>query len=445
MISQLDKVQICRDKRLTWEFFRKCGVQAPETFDDITKYHLGFPCFIKPKDGSSSINAYKVDNLDELRSLSERIHDYIIQPYIDGSEFTVDILCDFEGHPIYITPRNRTAVRSGEVSKTVINLDEKIINECKSIVKKFAPCGPITIQLIRNKADKQDYFIEINPRFGGGSPLSIKAGADSPSAILELLLGKFRTSVKTNPVENGAFFSRFDQSIWIPSIHDKKVQAVIFDLDDTLYSEYDYVLQGYKAIANHFSYVDGLEDALKAGFDKGGPAIDYAISQLKKEYPLLLKKEMLSIYRQHSCQGLTLFPEVENLLQILKQNGIKLGIITDGRPNSQYAKIDALGLRQWIEEIIVTDELAGKGNVNLFRKPNKISYMIMKDRFNIPYENMLYVGDNAGKDFIAPQILGMQFLLFNNQDGIYHCTSFPNYIKYVNDIHELKSRLLELI
>lgn len=117
----------------------------------MENYSQGYPCFIKPKDGSSSIDAYKVENEEELYSFAERVADYIVQPFIEGREYTVDILCDFEGNPIYVTPRERLAVRSGEVLKTCIVHDEQMEQECLQLIHNYKPCGPITVQLIRQK------------------------------------------------------------------------------------------------------------------------------------------------------------------------------------------------------------------------------------------------------------------------------------------------------
>lgn len=212
IISSPEKIRICRDKRLTATFFQNAGLKCPLPVDDFKLYVQDFPAFIKPKDGSSSINAYKVSNATELKSLTQFVPDYIVQPYIEGTEFTVDAFCDFEGNPIFITPRIRLSVRSGEVLKTQICQDEKIIHETETILKYFKPCGPITIQLIREKSSGNDYFIEINPRFGGGAPLSMKAGADSSIAMIKLLRGE-KVFYQKNIADNGAIFSRFDQSI----------------------------------------------------------------------------------------------------------------------------------------------------------------------------------------------------------------------------------------
>ena len=68
-----------------------------------------------------------------------------------------------------------------------------------------------------------------------------------------------------------------------------------------------------------------------------------------------------------------------------------------------------------MDEIIITDELGGE----IFRKPNDVSFRIMKYRMNLPYAEMLYVGDNSSKDFIAPKSLGMQYYHYDNKEGLY--------------------------
>lgn len=212
LISKSDKIALCRDKNYTAVFFESCGLRAPHTVNDYRKYDGSYPCFIKPKDGSSSINAFKVENETELKVYAEQIRDYIVQPFIEGTEYTVDIFCDYEGNPVFITPRIRVAVRAGEVLKTEIAMDERIIEECLKLIAGFQPCGPMTVQLIRQKRTGDDYYIEINPRFGGGAPLSMKAGADSAESLLRLL-NREHLQYMDRAAINGAVFSRYDQSM----------------------------------------------------------------------------------------------------------------------------------------------------------------------------------------------------------------------------------------
>ena len=212
-IAAPDKVALCRDKRLTADFFHSVGLSSPVPTDDVERYDGGYPAFIKPRDGSSSIFAYKAEDEESLRSLCMQVPDYIIQPFIEGTEYTVDAFCDLDGRPLLITPRIRLAVRSGEVLKTEIAQDDQIIAEMHRLLTDFRPRGQITVQLIRD-GHGEDWYIEINPRFGGGAPLSIKAGADSAEMLLRVVAGE-RPVYREKAAEDGAVFSRFDQSIRI--------------------------------------------------------------------------------------------------------------------------------------------------------------------------------------------------------------------------------------
>lgn len=211
-VSDEDKVAVCRDKRLTSAYFESVGLLAPQPVDDVKNYCAGFPAFIKPKDGSSSLFAYKATDQQELESFAKQVPDYIIQPFVEGTEYTVDIFCDLNGEPIYITPRIRLAVRAGEVLKTQIAQDDVIIDEMKRLIADYKPCGAITIQLIRQNETGKNYYIEINPRFGGGAPLTMKAGANSAIALLKILNGE-SVGYMPKAAEDGAIYCRFDQSI----------------------------------------------------------------------------------------------------------------------------------------------------------------------------------------------------------------------------------------
>lgn len=405
MISAPDKIQICRDKNNTSQFFVDRGLHAPMPVNDWKVYKAGYPAFIKPKDGSSSINAFKVENEEELRTYAAQIEDYIVQPFVSGHEYTIDIFCDWDGEPISIVPRERLQVRAGEVLKTRIDLDQTMIEESKALCSAFKPCGPMTVQLIRDDAGV-DWFIEINPRFGGGAPLSMKAGARSAEAILKLLDGE---DVGDYEIADGAIYSRFDQSVCITE-GKRQIKGVIFDLDDTLYSEKEYVRSGYKTVSDLLG--GGYEEKLWSFFEAGKPAIDELLKEIGRESE---RDAAVQAYRSHKPE-IHLYPGVTEMIAELKSRGIKVGIITDGRPEGQRNKIEALGLD--VDDIIITDELGGVQ----FRKPCDIAFRIMMTRWRMNPADIVYVGDNAEKDFQAPQQLGMRSIYFNNNDGIYQST-----------------------
>ena len=213
-ISNPDVIKICRNKKNTSKWLEENNIDAPRMIsdDDLKNRNYQFPLFIKPLDGSSSINAFKVENQKSLDFFIDYVPNPIVQEMVFGEEYTIDVFCDFQGNPITIVPRKRIAVRAGEILKGIIDKDEKVINAVKELIKKLKPYGHITIQCIKSEDGKVN-IIEINPRFGGGAPMSIDAGADSPKNLYKILMGK---KLKYNEdYKDKLYFSRFDDAVMI--------------------------------------------------------------------------------------------------------------------------------------------------------------------------------------------------------------------------------------
>lgn len=420
MISTPKMVRLCRDKNLTSRFFSDCGLNAPPPVSDWKRYAGGYPAFIKPKDGSSSVNAFKAENEKELEIYAQQIGEYVIQPFVSGREYTIDIFCDWDGEPISIVPRERLQVRAGEVLKTRIDMDEAMIQEATTLCHAFKPCGPITAQLIRDDAGK-DWFIEINPRFGGGAPLSMKAGARTAEAVLKLLSGK--RPAYFHDIENGTVYSRFDQSVCVLE-GKSKISGIIFDLDDTLYSEKEYVRSGFRAVADYLGNPEYAQ-TLWNFFAAKTPAIDALLKEIGRESD---RDAVLSAYRQHKPH-IQPYEGVRELLSRFRRQGLKIGIITDGRPEGQRNKLEALGLSLLVDDIVITDELGGEQ----FRKPCDIAFRILQTRWRLPAETIVYVGDNPAKDFQAPRQLGMKCVYFKNPDGLYP-SNLPGQIHTLSEL-----------
>ena len=191
------------------------------------------------------------------------------------------------------------------------------------------------------------------------------------------------------------------------------LKAVIFDMDDTLYGEKEYVRSGYRQIARILPQVENAEEKLWSLFEEKKPAIDELLKQegIASEE---LKQECIRTYRYQKPE-IHLYEGVKGLLTDLREQGLLIGVITDGRPEGQRAKIAVLGLEDLVDEIIVTDELGGTE----FRKPNPAAFQKMKEKLDVEYKEMCYIGDNIRKDFIAPEQLGMKSIWFKNKDGLY--------------------------
>lgn len=195
--------------------------------------------------------------------------------------------------------------------------------------------------------------------------------------------------------------------------HVDGLKGVIFDLDDTLYGEKEYIRSGYHKVANLLPQIDNCEEKLWNAFEKHKNAFD---DVLKNEgiYSTDLLEKCIHVYRFQS-PNIHLYDGVREMLSEMQKSNIFLGIITDGRPEGQHAKIEALNIATFFKKIIITDELGG---IN-YRKPNKAAFCLMQEAFEIPYEKMAYIGDNLDKDFIAPIALGMRCIWFRNPDGLY--------------------------
>ena len=189
----------------------------------------------------------------------------------------------------------------------------------------------------------------------------------------------------------------------------KNTDVVLFDLDDTLYPEKEYVRSGFKAIAAEYPKVLNMADKLWKAFLNRLPAID---TVLKSENLSAEKDNCLRIYRFQQ-PDIHFYPGVRSMIERIREEK-RLGLITDGRPEGQRAKISALGLDLLMDKIIITDELGGIE----YRKPNPKAFILMKEYFNVEYERMVYIGDNLNKDFIAPEDLGINTIYFKNPDSV---------------------------
>lgn len=213
LVSREEVIKICRDKYNTQDFFENNGFGMPRLISkvDIQNKNYEFPLFIKPLNGSSSINTFKVNSEKELEFFLEYVPEPIVQGFIEGDEFTIDVFTDFNSKPITIVPRQRLATRGGEVAKGITKKDREIIDEIKKVIDVLKPIGHITVQCMKTKDGIK--FIEINPRFGGGAPISIKAGANSPKNLYKLLLGEKLTY--NEDYEENLLALRHDEAVFI--------------------------------------------------------------------------------------------------------------------------------------------------------------------------------------------------------------------------------------
>ena len=215
IVSPKESVHTTRDKWLTSAFFNDIGVKSPaswipETFDTTD---LEFPVFIKPRHGSGAKETHKINTVGELEFFLEKIDNPIIQEFLPGPEVTNDVICDFSGNIMAVVSRQRIEVRWGEVAKGKTIYNPEITENCIKIAKELKTIGPIIIQCIFK--DNIPYFTEINMRYGGGAPLGIAAGVDSPQWYLALSSGKEVNIPPLGSYRKNLYLSRYDTSTFL--------------------------------------------------------------------------------------------------------------------------------------------------------------------------------------------------------------------------------------
>lgn len=210
-------VEICADKKKTNELFKRIGVPTPDFFDFNS---AKFPCVIKPRFSRGSSDIYIAKSEDDLHFYLKRIEEPIIQEFVQGEEYTVDILADKDGSVLSSVPRLRLHTESGISVKGKTVYDEEIINYCRKIAKELKLFGPSCIQCIRSKEGVR--FVEVNTRFGGGSILSIKADQTIIANLIKMIKGDKPQPSKG--FKEGLFMMRYYSEVFISEEEAQKLK-----------------------------------------------------------------------------------------------------------------------------------------------------------------------------------------------------------------------------
>ena len=185
LVSDLTLVKHCRDKRLTDDLFNKHGISSPSRIDP--RQEESYPLLAKPYDGSSSNNLHVVRSFLELPATLLDDPKMLFYEYLsheEHQEYTIDMYFDRDGYLKCFVPRLRLATRAGEVSKGRTSNRNSLCVIRERFHRMPGARGCLTMQLFMRNGDKKLFGIEINPRFGGGYPLSFEAGANFPAWII---------------------------------------------------------------------------------------------------------------------------------------------------------------------------------------------------------------------------------------------------------------------
>ena len=196
------------------------------------------------------------------------------------------------------------------------------------------------------------------------------------------------------------------------------VRCLVFDIDDTLYLERDYVRSGFLAVARVLKEKFAVEDfffrawsAFQAGVR--GNTFNNVFSEIGRTDLFCHLPELVKVYRSHP-PDIQLLPDAKQSLTALK-GSCQMYAITDGPLESQAAKAVALGLDRWLEKVVFTDTLGPGAS-----KPNPLAFQRIEDISGCQGGECVYLADNPLKDFQAPVALGWRAIRIRRPGGLHY-------------------------
>jgi carbamoyl-phosphate synthase large subunit len=205
--------RICDDKFSTCRHLNEAGVRAAVTYlGDAVPEDIALPLFIKPRSGRGAVGAFPIHSRRELEFFLGYVAEPVVQEMLEGPEYTIDVLCDFEGRPLSIVPRERIVIRSGVSDRGRTVRDNRLIDIAVAACNVISFHGPINIQC--RMREGQPVIFEINPRFSGGIGLTIQAGADFPASLVQLALGR-RVEPSLGRYRDDLWMTSFESSLFL--------------------------------------------------------------------------------------------------------------------------------------------------------------------------------------------------------------------------------------
>ena len=239
IVSSENVIDTTFDKLKTFNFLKSVGLETPLTYttlEDAKKAlenkELDFPLVVKPRWGSASIGIDFPESIEELdlafnlqkiklkKSILNTVstHDFdhaiLIQEKIDGKEYGMDIVNNFECDYFGTFAREKYSMRGGETDKAVSIIDERFEKLGHEISNHLKHLGTLDCDIFVTK--EKIYVLELNPRFGGGYPFSHEAGINTAAIYIEWLKGNKNVNHFNNYVSD-KFFSKCDRLIELKS------------------------------------------------------------------------------------------------------------------------------------------------------------------------------------------------------------------------------------
>lgn len=216
-----ETARICRDKFSTASHLQQHGIRVAATWtpEQVRQLHPRPPLFIKPRRGRGSVAAFPILTDEHLRFFLSYVPDPVVQEYLEGPEFTIDLFCDLQGRPVSAVPRERLVIRSGVTDRGRTVRNEALIDLAVRCAGVLEFRGAVNVQC--RVVDGIPVIFEINPRFSGGIQLTIAAGADfaewtiraARGECLRPRLGEFAEGLRMSSYESSLFLTEADAQV----------------------------------------------------------------------------------------------------------------------------------------------------------------------------------------------------------------------------------------
>lgn len=204
LVPAPEALALCRDKRRFTQACHDLGLGTPRTFAPGETPDR-FPVFVRPVDGAGGAGARRIDDPADL-PIGE---DLLVQALDSGPEYTIDVLMSLDGAPLQAVARRRLQVQGGEATKSRTQDVPALTDQALKLCAALGLVGHNVVQAFHDEDGTR--FIEINPRFGGASNLSIQAGLASPERILQMARGEVEAAARPRTIAYGLTMLRYSQ------------------------------------------------------------------------------------------------------------------------------------------------------------------------------------------------------------------------------------------
>ena len=193
----------------------------------------------------------------------------------------------------------------------------------------------------------------------------------------------------------------------------------VFDLDDTLFQEIDFLKSAYSYISSKISateHHDIYQEMLQKYQNKEN-VFEWVMGKYQQSIPQMNIQWLLKEYREH-VPAIALSEANITFIRVLKERKVPMGLITDGRSVTQRNKLKALGIEHYFKDIIISEEFGSE-------KPDERNYLYFENKY--PGMSFYFFGDNTSKDFIVPAKLGWTTICIKNAGNHIHPQSFDKH------------------